>query len=240
MMMSLQKHRVVIVGGTSGIGLEVAKSFLGRGTEVIVASRTKKKVEAAKQQLGPGVVGHVLDFRDEKQNDLFFQTVGSFDHLVITAGDGAMGTFESLPVNQAKLAFDSKFWGQYLAVKAALPYIKKTGSITLTSGVYAVRPAQGASTLAAINSAIEGLVRGLAIDLAPIRVNAVSPGLVDTPIYSAMDAVTREGMFQTVAQSLLVKHVAQPEEIAEAYVYLANNTFTTGSTIQIEGGAMLS
>jgi NAD(P)-dependent dehydrogenase (short-subunit alcohol dehydrogenase family) len=151
-----------------------------------------------------------------------------------------MGTFESLPVNQAKLAFDSKFWGQYLAVKAALPYIKKTGSITLTSGVYAVRPAQGASTLAAINSAIEGLVRGLAIDLAPIRVNAVSPGLVDTPIYSAMDAVTREGMFQTVAQSLLVKHVAQPEEIAEAYVYLANNTFTTGSTIQIEGGAMLS
>jgi len=117
---------------------------------------------------------------------------------------------------------------------------KAKGSITLTSGIYAARPAQGASTLAAINSAIEGLVRGLAVELAPIRVNVVSPVLVDTPIYSTMDAGTREGMFQTVAQSLLVKHVAQPEEIAEAYVYLANNTFTTGSTIQIEGGAMLS
>ncbi len=238
--MSLQNQRVVIIGGTSGIGLAVAKSFLDEGAEVIVASRTKDKVEAAKQQLGSAVMGHVLDFRDEKQTEQFFQTIESFDHLVITAGGGAMGAFESMPINEAKSAFDSKFWGQYVTVKAALPFLNKTGSITLTSGVYAVRPAKGASTLAAINSAIGGLVRGLAVDLAPIRVNVVSPGLVDTPIYNAMDAATREVMFQMVAQSLLVKHVAKPEEIAKAYVYLADNTFTTGSTIQIEGGAMLA
>jgi NAD(P)-dependent dehydrogenase (short-subunit alcohol dehydrogenase family) len=236
---SLQDNRVVIIGGTSGIGLAAAKAFVDEGAKVIVASRTTDKVEAAVQQLGHEVEGHVLDFREEEQTAQFFREIGSFHHLVITAGGAAMGAFESLPVDKAKAAFDSKFWGQYQTIKAALPYIHETGSITLTSGVYAMRPARGASTLAAINSAIGGLARGLAVDLAPIRVNVVSPGLVDTPIYGGMDSSMRESMFQKVAQSLLVKHVAKPEEIAKAYVYLASNTFTSGSTIQIEGGAML-
>lgn len=238
--MSLQNQRVVVIGGTSGIGLEVAKLFSHQGAKVIVASRSKEKLAAAQEQAGLELDGYILDFRDEQQNEQFFQKVGEFDHLIVTAGDGIMGSFAALPVEQAKFAFDSKFWGQYLIVKSSLPYIKKSGSITLTSGVYGLRPAQGASTLAAINSAVEGLVRGLAVDLAPIRVNAVSPGLVDTPIYSAMDASAREGMFQAVAQSLLLKHIAKPDEIAHAYTYLATSTFTTGSTIQIEGGALLS
>lgn len=127
-----------------------------------------------------------------------------------------------------------------MTVKAALPFIKKSGSITLTSGSFSIRPAHGTSTVAAINSAIEGLVRGLAVDLAPIRINAVSPGVVDTPIFSGMDEESREAMFQATAKSLLLKHVAKPEEIAEAYVYLAKNTYTTGSVIHIEGGAILS
>ncbi|GMA52185.1 short chain dehydrogenase [Alicyclobacillus contaminans] len=238
--MSLQSHRVVIVGGTSGIGLAVAKSFLAEGAEVIVASRSQEKVDAAKKELGQAAHGHVLDFRDEIQTKQFFENIGPFHHLVITAGDAAMGPFDALPIRDARAAFDSKFWGQYVTVNGALPFIKDSGSITLTSGVYGVRPARGAATLAAINSAIEGLARGLAVDVAPIRVNVVSPGLVDTPIYSGMDAESREAMFQSVAQSLLLKHVARPEEIAEAYVYLAKNTFTTGTVIQIEGGAMLS
>jgi NAD(P)-dependent dehydrogenase (short-subunit alcohol dehydrogenase family) len=125
-------------------------------------------------------------------------------------------------------------------VKAAVPFIKKSGSITLTSGAFSIRPAQGSSTVAAINSAIDGLVRGLAVDLAPIRVNAVSPGVVDTPIFSEMDEESREAMVQAIAQILLLKHIAKPEKIAEAYVYLAKNTFTNDSVIQIEGGGILS
>lgn len=238
--MSLQNQRVVIVGGTSGIGLAVSQAFIDMGADVVVASRSAEKIAATKEQLGHLVEGHVVDFRNEHALDALFQTVGQFHHLVVTAGDGAMGPFNTLPVDTAKGAFDSKFWGQYLTVKAALPYIDKSGSITLTSGVYGTRPPKGASTLAAINSAVEGLARGLASDLAPLRVNVVSPGLVDTPIYSGMDEATREGMFQSVAESLLVKHIAKPEEIAQTYVYLASNTFTTGTTIQIEGGALLS
>ncbi len=238
--MTLQNKRVVVIGGTSGIGLAVSKAFVEAGSHVFVASRSTDKVEMAKSIIGSDVEGYVVDFREEAALEEFFQSVGPFHHLVVTAGDGVMGPFHSLPVTAARTAFDSKFWGQYVTARAALPFIDASGSITLTSGVYGTRPPKGAATLAAINSAVEGLTRGLACDLAPIRVNVVSPGLVDTPIYSGMDDEARQGMFKAVASQLLVQHIAKPEEIAQAYVYLASNTFTTGTTLSIEGGALLS
>ncbi|MFB5760351.1 SDR family oxidoreductase [Paenibacillus medicaginis] len=241
--MSLQNHRAVIVGGTSGIGLATAKSFLSRGAQVIVASRSQEKVDAAVKELGTAQ-GYALDFQDESRMKQFFEKIGYFDHLVVTAAGGGSsnGPFGSFGIDVARAEFDGKFWGQYTTVKAAFPYIRESGSITLTSGVLAARPTKGASTLVALNTAIEGLARVLAMDLAPIRVNVVSPGMVDTPVFSGMgmDAESLAAMFQKVAQSLLIQHVAKPEEIAEAYVYLATNTYTTGSVLQVEGGAILS
>ncbi|WP_123042957.1 SDR family oxidoreductase [Cohnella candidum] len=238
--MSLKGKRVIVVGGTSGIGLSTAKAFLEEGAQVVIASRSSAKLSEAKQTLGGNVETYELDFRSEENAASLFKKVGEFDHLVITAGEGAMGDFRELPVDQAQTAFNSKFWGQYMTVKAALPYLNKEGSISLTSGVYGKRPAKGASTLAAINSALEGLMRGLAVDLAPIRVNVVSPGIVDTPVYAGMPEEHRKSMFNAIASQLPVGRVAQPEDIAEAYVYLAKNGFTTGTVILIEGGALLS
>ncbi len=237
--MSLKGKRVVILGGTSGIGLATAKAFLDQSAQVIIASRSVSKLNEAKQALGGNVEGIEIDFRSEEKAAEFFSRVGKFDHLVVTAGEGAMGHFSELPVASAKEAFDSKFWGQYITVRSALPYLNNESSITLTSGVYGVRPPQGATTLAAINSAIEGLVRGLSVDLAPIRVNVVSPGIVDTPLYAGMPDDQRQALFNDIAQQLPVGRIAKPDDIAETYVYLAKNGFTTGTAVLIDGGARL-
>lgn len=237
--MSLKGKRVVVVGGTSGIGLSSAKAFLEESAQVIIASRSAAKLSEAKQALGDNVEAYELDFRSDEKVAEFFSKVGQFDHLVITAGEGAMGLFKDLPVSNAKEAFDSKFWGQYVTARTAIPYLNPAGSITFTSGVYGRRPPQGASTLAAINSAIEGLVRGLAVDLSPIRVNVVSPGIVDTPIYAGMPEEQRQAMFTGIGQQLPVGRIAQPEDIAQSYVYLAKNGFTTGTVVLIDGGAHL-
>ncbi|MCM3587769.1 SDR family oxidoreductase [Mesobacillus maritimus] len=237
--MSLNGKRVVVLGGTSGIGLATAKAFLDQSAKVIIASRSVSKLNEAKQVLGGNVEAIEIDFRSEEKVAEFFSKVGKFDHLVVTAGEGTMGHFSELPVASAKEAFDSKFWGQYITVRSALPYLSNESSITLTSGVYGVRPPQGATTLAAINSAIEGLVRGLSVDLAPIRVNVVSPGIVDTPIYAGMPDDQRQALFNGIAQQLPVGRIAKPEDIAETYVYLAKNGFTTGTSVLIDGGAHL-
>jgi len=240
--MTLKNSRAVIIGGTSGIGLATAKLFLSQGAQVTVASRSQEKVNAAIHELGPSAQGYTMDFREEIQLKPFFEKIGEFDHLVVTAAGGgtSQGAFSALGIDVARAEFNSKFWGQYATVKAALSFVRKTGSITLTSGAAAARPMKGASTLVAINTAIEGLARALALDLAPIRVNVVSPGVVDTPVFSRIDAATREAMFQMITQSVLLQHVAKPEEIAEAYLYFATNTYTTGSVLQVEGGAILS
>jgi NAD(P)-dependent dehydrogenase (short-subunit alcohol dehydrogenase family) len=238
--MSLLGKRVVVVGGTSGIGFSTAKAFLDESAHVIIASRSTVKLSEAKQALGENVEAYELDFRNEEKVVEFFSKVGQFDHLVITAGEGAMGDFRELLVEKAQSAFDSKFWGQYITVKAAIPYLNEASSISLTSGIYGKRPPKGASTLDEINSALEGLMRGLTLDLAPIRVNVVSPGVVNTPVYSGMSEEQRSTMFNAIAQQLPVGRVAQPEDIAATYVYLAKNGFTTGTVVLIDGGALLS
>ncbi|WP_047152918.1 SDR family oxidoreductase [Aneurinibacillus tyrosinisolvens] len=237
--MSLKGKRVVVVGGTSGIGLSTARAFLGESAQVIIASRSAAKLSEAKQALADNVETYELDFRSEEKAADLFNQIGKFDHLVITAGEGAMGLFSDLPVVNAKEAFDSKFWGQYITVRAAVPHLNKGGSITLTSGVYGVRPPKGATTLAAINSAIEGLVRGLAVDLSPTRVNVVSPGIVDTPMYAGMPEEQRQAMYAGIGEQLPVGRVAKSEDIAQTYVYLAKSEFTTGSVVLIDGGAHL-
>lgn len=236
----LNKHRVVIVGGTSGIGLATAQAFINEAAQVIIASRSLKNLEKAKQELNGDVEAYELDFREEEKVAEFFERVGRFDHLIITAGEGIMGDIRDLPIREAHSAFDSKFWGQYIIVKAAIPYLNEKSSITLTSGIYATRPPKGASLFAAVNSAIEGLMRGLTLDLAPIRINVVSPGLVETPMYAGLSEEERTNLFSSVAKQLPVGHIAQPEDIAETYVFLAKNGFTTGSVVIIDGGALLS
>lgn len=240
--MSFAGQKVVVIGGTSGIGFAAAKAFLAESADVVIGSRSAEKLAKAKQQLGGNgnVQGYELDFRSEGRTAAFFAKIGPFDHLVLTAAEAVMGDFRELALEAVQAAFSSKFWGQYLAIKAAVPYLNEGSSISVTTGLYGRRPPKGASTLAAINSALEGLVRGLALDLAPIRINAVSPGIVQTELYNGMSEEDRKAMFAAVAAALPAGQVALPEDIAKAYVFLAGSKFTTGSLIAVEGGALLT
>lgn len=238
--MRFQGQRIVIIGGSSGMGLATAKMAASEGATVVIASRTEEKLRKAAAQIRGKVEVLTVNTVDEGSIKSFFDKVGEFNHLTTPGSEAPMGRFLELDAKTAKAGFDSKFWGQYNAAKYGAPKILPGGSITFFAGVWSQRPASGSSVITAINSAIEGLGRALAIELAPIRVNTVSPGITDTPIYSRMPPEQREAMFKEVAASIPAKRIGTPEDIAQAVLFLMSNGYTTGSTFYIDGGAMVS
>jgi NAD(P)-dependent dehydrogenase (short-subunit alcohol dehydrogenase family) len=236
----LNGQKVVIIGGSSGIGLATARSAVESGAHVVIASRSQEKIEQAVLEIGGTVESHVLDVTNEEDVKNFFQKVGAFDHLVLTAGSGVAGAFLDLDVAVAKQAFETKFWGQYTAAKYGAPHLKAEGSITLVSGALSQKPMAGLSTLAVINSAVETLSKALAIELSPIRVNAVSPGTVKTPAYGWMNAEQQQAYYAAIAESLPAKRVGEPDDLAASILYLMQNRFTTGTVLEVNGGHALA
>jgi NAD(P)-dependent dehydrogenase (short-subunit alcohol dehydrogenase family) len=235
----LTGKRVVFIGGSSGMGLAAAQLALKVGAQVVIAGRSRKKLEQAKKEMGGQVEDLSLDATDEAAVKAFFQQVGAFDHLVTTITSGERKAFLKLDMAVAKAHFNGKFWGQWLAAKYGAPQIKAGGSITFFSGIWSHRPPAEVAVIAAMNSAIEGLTRALAVELAPLRVNTVAPGLIDTPLYANMQVEVREGMFAAYGAATPAKRVGRPEEVAQTVVYLMTNTFTTGSIIFVDGGYIL-
>ncbi|MCA4023239.1 SDR family oxidoreductase [Vibrio vulnificus] len=213
----------VVLGGTSGIGAELAKQLESDHTIVHVASR----------QTG-------LDISDEKSVYHYFETIGAFDHLIVTAGSYApAGKVVDVEVTQAKYAFDTKFWGAVLAAKHDARYLKQGGSITLTSGMLSRKVVANTYVKAAINAAIEATTKVLAKELAPIRVNAISPGLTKTEAYKGMNADDRDAMYQRTQSHLPVGKVGEASDIAMAYLFAIQNSYMTGTVIDVDGGALL-
>jgi NAD(P)-dependent dehydrogenase (short-subunit alcohol dehydrogenase family) len=238
--MNLQNKKVVILGGTSGIGLATARAALAQGATVVVSSSRQDKVRAAVIELGSGADGHVADLNDPGSVSKLIAGIGSFDHLVYTAGESLqLGELASTEVSAVRKAFDLRVFGAIAAIKAAAPNILPGGSIVLTSGTAGARPHKGYTVIASICSAMEGLTRALAIELAPIRVNIVSPGMVRTPLWSAIPENDREAMHLHVGSTLPVGRTGEADDIAQTYVYLMNNAFATGQTIVIDGGGVL-
>ncbi|PSJ25531.1 short chain dehydrogenase [Streptosporangium nondiastaticum] len=237
-MSTYQGKRVLVVGGSSGVGLATARRFTAEGALVTIASRSKEKIDAALAGLGATATGQVLDITDDGAVEAFAGTAGTFDHVVITAADTPMGRVDTLPLDAARAAMDSKFWGAYRLARALR--IDPTGSLTIVSGYLSVRPGKAAALQSAINAALEALVRGLALEYAPLRVNAVSPGLIRTPLWDALPAENREAMYEAATQRLPVGRVGEPEDIADAILYVAGNPYTTGTTLFIEGGGAIA
>ena len=238
--MSLNSKRIVIIGGSSGIGLATAKLAATEGAKVIIAGRTESKLKAAQAEINYEVDAYIVDLTEEASIKELFERVGAFDHLVITGPAPQFGHFLELDIEKVRQEFEGKFWGQYRAAWYAAKSVSIEGSIVFMSGAYSTRPVPGASSLAAVQAGIEGLARGLAIDLSPVRVNVISPGLTDTPIIqSAFPDDTRLKLYEEQANMLPAKRIGTPEDIAQSILYLLSNRYVTGSTLFPDGGYTL-
>ncbi|GAA1117333.1 SDR family oxidoreductase [Kribbella jejuensis] len=232
--MTLQDQRVVILGGTSGIGLATAQLAAEQGASVIVASSNPSSVQRALTALPASAAGQAVDLTDSAAVAAFFAGLEPFDHLVYTAGEAlTLLEVRTMDLAQARQAFELRYFGALGAVSAAVPRLRPGGSVVLTTGAAGDRPGPGWSVAASICGAVDSLVRALAVELAPLRVNAVKPGVVRTPLWrDALD-------YDATAEHLPVQRVGEPEDIAAAYVYLMNQPYATGSIVSVDGGHVL-
>lgn len=236
----LQGKRVVILGGSSGIGLAVAEQASLQGAEVVVVSSNPDRIQKAVQSLGGKVEGQTADLSDERAVAALFTRLGPIDHLVFTAADSLqLRELADTDLTQARRAFELRYWSALAAVKYASPLMRKGGSIVLTTGIAGRRPHKGWVVVASVAGTIESLTRALAVELAPIRVNAVSPGVVRTNLWQNMGEAERENLFESVGKSLPVGRVGEADEIAQAYLFLMQEGFSTGQTVIVDGGTVL-
>jgi NAD(P)-dependent dehydrogenase (short-subunit alcohol dehydrogenase family) len=235
----LKGQRVLIIGGSSGIGFAPAKEAIGAGAIVTIAAHDKRSLDAAAAELGAADVStRTVDTLDNASVERLFEEAGAFRHVVVTAAWTRVGSIRDLSLEDGYKSMDSKFWGAYRVARAAK--LESGGSLTLISGVLSRRPDPKAVLQGAINAAVEALVCGLAIEFAPIRVNAISPGLVDTPLYAGMDAEKRKDMLEKAARELPARRVGQASDIAQAILLTATNPYITGATILVDGGTSIA
>lgn len=229
----------LVVGGTSGIGLASARLLHTRGAAVHIAGRNKRRLDHI-ASTDPALIGHQADAGDPSDMGALADAIGTIDWLVLTLGgsDGP-GPIADLDLAVLRRAFDAKFWGHLTTIQAALPHLAADGSITLIGAITARAGMPGTAGIAAVNGAVEALVKPLAAELAPIRVNAVSPGFVDTPWWDGMPADAKRDYFTQAAAVLPTRRIATAHDIAEVVVLAATNANTTGTVIETDGGARL-
>ena len=238
--MGLNGKRIAILGGTSGIGLAVAQAAVGEGAQVVVASSNSERLDRALASLPAGSEGRVVNLQSGPEVAALFEDLGEFDHLVYTAGEALqLAPLKTMEIATARGFFELRYWGALTAAKAAQSKLRPGGSIVFTSGVAGARPGSGWALASSICSAMEGLTRALAVELAPIRVNIVSPGVVRTALWREMDESAREALYASEAGRLPVGHVAEASEIADGYLYLMRQTYATGQVLALDGGGLL-
>jgi NAD(P)-dependent dehydrogenase (short-subunit alcohol dehydrogenase family) len=237
-MNTLKTQRVLVVGGSSGIGLETAAAARCAGASVTIASRSEPKLNAAAAKFGGNVETAVLDTKDNDAIEQFFSRGEPWDHIVVSASQTKSGPVRGLDLGEAKAAMESKFWGAYRIARAAR--FQDNGSLTLISGFLSERPSASSVLQGSINAALEALARGLALELAPVRVNAVSPGLIETRLWDSLPEEKRKAMFQSAAAGLPVRRIGQPADIANAVLFLLTTPFATGSTVRVDGGGVIA
>jgi len=238
---SLSGQTAVVIGGSSGIGRATAARLRDLGASVTIVARSGERLDRAKESLGEDVVAISVDCSDEQSTAAFFHSLGAVDHLIITiAASASLGPFVEVPVQGIRETFDGKFWPYLIAMHHGAKVISKRGSLTLVTGASAIAASPGAAALGAVNGALEGLIKTLAMELAPSRVNAVSPGLTNTEAWSRIPDKIREKMYADSVATTPAGRIGQPEDVASAVMACVLNGFLTGLVIPCDGGKRLA
>lgn len=234
---TLNNQNVVIIGGSSGIGLAVAKLIAARGARITIASRSRDRTENAAKEIAGDVQIGIINTLEEDSVKEFFTKINNIDHLLVFAGDTMGGGVLTADIKTARNAMESKFWGQFYVGRYGGAKIKPSGSLTFTSGS-GPRPHQAIATVAA-NAGVSLLAESLAKELAPVRVNVVAPYYIDSPMWAAMPEAERKQLFERVGKQLPIGRVAKIDDVAPIYLNLIESTYLTGVTIPVNGGALL-
>jgi NAD(P)-dependent dehydrogenase (short-subunit alcohol dehydrogenase family) len=236
----LKGQRIVVLGGTSGIGLATAAAAATAGADITVVSNRKTSVERALAELPAGTAGHAVNLTDTKAVRTFFGDLGDIDHLVYTAGESLLiSTVDALDLGEARRFFELRYFGALTAAQAAAPHLRPGGSITLTTGGALARPRSGWSVAASVIGAVDALTRALAVELAPVRVNAVCPGVVRSPLWNSIGDAERDEFYRTAGAGLLTGRVGEVSDVARGYLSLITQPYATGSVLTLDGGGVL-
>ena len=241
--MKLQNQKVVVIGGSSGIGLAVARLAHQEGAAVIIASRNIERMKRAAAEVGENASYKQLDITDFDALPGFFTGIGQFDHLVCTphgtSSEVVPGVFRDivdLDIKASREFMEAKFWGPLFASRYALPHLNKRGSITLTSGCASRVWLEKHGIMGPVNCAVEGFVKKAAHEFGPVRVNAIVPSLTDTPAFDGIPKEARDAYFRHFAEKLPVREVATPADVAEAYLFAMTSRQLSGAWVDIDGG----
>jgi NAD(P)-dependent dehydrogenase (short-subunit alcohol dehydrogenase family) len=236
----MSHQQTVIVGGSSGIGFATARQLLALGHKVTITGRDALRLETAKEKLNGDLAVLVLDAADTTRLPDAFARIGAFDHLVLALGSSkGAGPFASVSLAEVRQSFEEKVFPHFATAQAALPSLRKDGSITFISAVTAQTAIPGTAGIGAANAAVAALIPVLAAELRPLRVNGVSPGVIDTPWWDFLTSEQKVSVFADYAAKTPVGRVGQPQDVAQAIAFLISNSFVTGHIITCDGGLRL-
>jgi NAD(P)-dependent dehydrogenase (short-subunit alcohol dehydrogenase family) len=231
---------VLVVGGSSGIGLATARLALEAGAQVAIAGRSSERLAEAVSALGDSVRSFAVDARDADQVRRLFEELGALTHAVVLSGEQPIGEVADTDLGYFRQAMDARFWGALHVCRYGGPVIEPGGSVTLCSGVIAHRPVPGRSLGTASTAAVEAFGRAMARELSPVRVNTIVPGPIDTPMLRRFFGGDDAELQRRLEGRVPVGRVGRPEEVADAILFLMGNRFVTGVTLPVDGGFLLS